>query len=92
MVEKAEKLLEPYNISFGNRILNQIESFVKIYSSCFVNQEGVIDEALEKILLSKVVAKLEFKAVEDKQDLVRKLEKINLYKCAEFVKGLNEDL
>ena len=34
-VKEVEQLLLPYNISFGNRILRQIEDFVKVYCSCF---------------------------------------------------------
>lgn len=91
-VNDVEALLRPYNISFGNRIMNQIEAYVKIYISCFTNSKELIDEALEDILLSKVVSKLEFKAVEDKESLISSFEKLKLFKCAEFVSKLNEDL
>lgn len=91
-VNDLEALLRPYNISFGNRIMNQIEAYVKIYISCFTNSKELIDEALEDILLSKVVSKLEFKAVEDKESLISSFEKLKLFKCAEFVSKLNEDL
>lgn len=91
-IKDVEALLRPYNISFGNRIMNQIEAYVKIYISCFTNSKDLIDEALEDILLSKVVSKLEFKAVEDKESLISSFEKLRLFKCAEFVSKLNEDL
>ena len=35
IINKVERILKPYNISFGNRIAKQIEDFVKIYVSCF---------------------------------------------------------
>lgn len=91
-VKDVEALLRPYNISFGNRIMNQIEAYVKIYISCFTNSNELVDEALEDILLSKVVSKLEFKAVEDKESLISSFEKLKLFKCAEFVSKLNEDI
>ena len=91
LIKKVEALLEPYNISFGNRIANQIESFVSIYCSCFTNPEGVLKDAVEKILLSKVVCKLEFKSVENKEQLAAEFEKLELHRCSEFILKLNED-
>ena len=90
LVKNIETLLAPYNISFGNRILKQIEDFVNIYKECFVNDD-VESEAIEKILLSKVVSKLEVKTIEDKEKLVMEFEKLNLYQCADFIKHLDED-
>lgn len=90
-IKDLEQLLRPYNISFGNRIMNQIENYVKVYISCFKNGEDLVGEALERILLTKVIAKLEFKAIEDKDSLIKGFEKLNLDKCAEFVRNLNED-
>lgn len=91
VIHKVEELLAPYNISFGNRIANQIESFVKIYACCFSPTEQIIDEAVETILLSKVVSKLEYKNVENKDFLAEEFEKLKLHRCAEFVRKLNED-
>ncbi len=90
LIKKIEDLLAPFNISFGNRILKQIEDFVNIYKECFVNDD-VESEAIEMILLSKVVSKLEVKTIEDKEKLQVDFEKLNLYKCAEFIKHLDED-
>ncbi len=90
-IKELEQLLRPYNISFGNRIMNQIENYVKVYVSCFRNGEDLVNEALERILLTKVVAKLEFKAIEDKDSLIKGFERIGLLKCADFVRSLNED-
>jgi hypothetical protein len=91
LIKQVENLLAPYNISFGNRIANQIENFVKIYCSCFMNPEIVMHDAVEKILLSKVVSKLEFKSVENKIELAAEFEKLNLLRCREFILKLNED-
>lgn len=92
IVKQVEQILAPFNISFGNRIMNQIESFVSVYCSCFDDKEERINEALEKILLTKVVQKLEVKSIENKEELVHKFEEIGLLKCAEFVNKLNEDI
>ena len=91
IIKEVEKIMQPFNISFGNRVLKQIEEFVKIYCACFGNSSDVLNEAIEKILLSKVVAKLEFKNVENKDKLVKQFNRLNLEKCSEFVSKLNED-
>ena len=90
-VKKIEDLLAPYNISFGNRVYNQIENFVKVYCSCFENPKEVESEALEKIIFSKVVHKLEFKAIDDKEYLVHEFEKLGFYMCSEFISKINGD-
>ncbi len=91
VIPAVEKLLAPYNISFGNRIAMQIESFVSVYASCFNSTDAVIAAAVEKILLSKVVSKLELKSVENKDLLAEEFEKLGLHKCAKFIMKLNED-
>ena len=90
LIQKTEVLLEPYNISFGNRILKQMEEFVNIYRACFPEEE-VTSKAVETILLSKVVSKLEVKTIDDKDGLVDAFKNIGLKRCAEFVSKLNED-
>lgn len=89
-IKKVEELMLPFNISFGNRILNQIESFVNIYQACFP-KKNVIAEAVETILLSKVVSKLEVKTIDNKEELVQDFEDLGLRRCADFVAKLNED-
>jgi len=91
VIQRVEKLLNPYNISFGNRILKQMEDFVKIYCACFGNKNAVLNDAVEKILLSKVVSKLENKVVENKESLAAEFDRIGLLACGEFVRKLNED-
>ncbi|MBQ7354096.1 MAG: hypothetical protein IJW62_01090 [Clostridia bacterium] len=91
VIREVEELLAPYNISFGNRIANQIETFVRIYASCFTPTDAVIHEAVETILLSKVVSKLEFKSVDNKAQLAAELERLGLLRCSDFVRKLNED-
>lgn len=90
LIKSVEALLAPYNISFGNRILKQIEDFVNIYKECFP-KEDVESEAIEKILLSKVVSKLEVKTIDDKEKLEMEFEKLNLKQCSEFIKRLDND-
>lgn len=91
IIQKVEKLLLPYNISFGNRILKQMEDFVKIYCACFGDKNAVLKDAVEKILLSKVVSKLEYKIVENKEALAVQFDKLGLAACSAFVRKLNED-
>ncbi len=92
LVKEVEKIVAPFNISFGNRIMNQIESFVSVYCSCFLDPHEKEKEALEKILLTKVVQKLEFKSVENKEELVHAFEGLGLYRCSSFISSLNEDI
>ncbi|MCH5161453.1 MAG: hypothetical protein J1G04_05425 [Clostridiales bacterium] len=91
LIQRTEQLLAPYNISFGNRVLKQIEDFVKIYCACFGEKSAVEKDAVERILLSKVVSKLETKVVENKEPLAAEFDKIGLKSCGEFVRRLNED-
>lgn len=90
IIKNVEVLLAPYNISFGNRILKQMEDFVNIYKDCFPNDD-VENQAIEKILLSKVVAKLEVKTIEDKEKLEIEFEKLGLKQCSEFIRRLDEE-
>lgn len=90
-IQKTEKLLAPYNISFGNRVLRQIEDFVKIYCACFGDKSVAERDAVERILLSKVVSKLENKVVENKDALASEFDKLGLKSCGEFVRRLSED-
>lgn len=91
VIRQVEELLAPYNISFGNRIANQIESFVRIYAACFTPTDAIIQEAVETILLSKVVSKLEYKSVSNKVRLAAEFERLGLLRCSEFILRLNED-
>ena len=91
LIREVEELLAPYNISFGNRIAKQIESFVNIYCACFPVPEQEIADAVERILLSKVVSKLEYKNVEDKERLAAEFERRRLHRCSKFILKLNED-
>lgn len=91
IVKDVEMLLEPYNISFGNRIANQMEDFVAIYCACFPASESARSDAIEKILLSKVVSKLEFKSIDNKEYLAQEFKKRKLYRMSDFILKLNED-
>ncbi len=72
-------------------MLRQIEDFVKIYCACFGDKAAAENAAVERILLSKVVSKLENKVVENKQALASEFDKLGLKSCGEFVRKLSED-
>jgi 5-methylcytosine-specific restriction endonuclease McrBC GTP-binding regulatory subunit McrB len=91
LVKEVEDLLSPYNITFGNRVANQMEDFISIYCACFPPSETVVMEALETILLSKVVSKLELKSVDNKEYLATEFSRLGLGRCSEFVRRLHED-
>lgn len=91
LVKEVEELLAPYNITFGNRVANQMEDFISIYCACFPPSETVVMEALETILLSKVVSKLELKSVDNKEYLAGEFARLGLDRCSEFVRRLHED-
>jgi hypothetical protein len=91
LVKEVEDLLAPYNITFGNRVANQMEDFISIYCACFPPSETVVMEALETILLSKVVSKLELKSVDNKEYLATEFARLGLARCSEFVRRLHED-
>ena len=90
IIKQIEVLLAPYNISFGNRILKQIEEFVNIYKACFADKD-VESEAVEKILLSKVVTKLEVKTIDEPEALEMAFEKLNLHQCVQFIRSLDNE-
>ena len=91
VIGEVEKLLEPYHISFGNRIAKQIEDFVSIYASCFAVTDAAIRDGVEIILLSKVVRKLELKSIEDKEALAAEFDRLNLARCSSFIRSIQED-
>ncbi len=91
LIAEVEKLLEPYHISFGNRIALQIEDFVSIYCACFSKTEEIVHRAVERILLSKVVSKLELKSIESKEELAAAFDELGLHDCSDFIAGLDED-
>ena len=92
----VEKLLIPYKISFGNRILKQIEDFVKVYMACFdistlEKSRQTLHRAIENILYSKVLRKLELKVVENKAQLIRSFESMHFNLCAQFIRQLDDN-
>lgn len=92
----VEKLLLPYKISFGNRILKQIEDFVKVYIACFDistidKYRQTLHRAIENILYSKVLRKLELKVVENKAQLIRSFESMHFNQCAQFIRQLEDN-
>lgn len=91
LIRAVEELLAPYNISFGNRILGQIEAYVRVYCCCFHDRDAVLNDAIEKILLSKVVSKLETKVLRDRDALIHDFEKLGLSACADFIRTLSDD-
>lgn len=96
IIKEVEALLTPYNISIGNRSLNQIEDFVKIYCACFIasneiQSKEIFHKALETVLYSKVVRKLITRQVDDKETLATAFDKLQLSKCSTFIRQLNEE-
>ncbi|MCL2847307.1 MAG: AAA family ATPase [Firmicutes bacterium] len=94
IVQKVEKLLYPYKILLGNRVIKQIESFVKIYVSCSGDKRtptqtsAFVNEALDCILLSKLVRKLEFRQVYNIDDLITAFRPLNLPLCQSFLESM----
>lgn len=91
VIKRVEKILSPYNISFGNRIYKQIIEYVAVYCSCFKDPKKAEFEAVERILLTKVVMKLENKNIDRKQQLIAEFQKLKLMKCVDFISKLSED-
>ncbi|MCL2556814.1 MAG: hypothetical protein FWE03_07375 [Firmicutes bacterium] len=93
IIKKIEKILLPYRISFGNRILKQIEEFVKVYVSASGpknsnEKDEYIHEALDCIILSKIVRKLEFKQINDIDELIESFKPLKLPMCYQFLLSL----
>jgi len=93
VIRKVEKLLIPYRISFGNRVLKQIEEFVKVYLAASgarnsKERDEFIHEAVDCIVLSKIVRKLEFKQVNNIDELIDSFGDLKLPLCEQFLLGL----
>ena len=94
-ISKVEKLLRPYRISFGNRILKQMEQFVKVYTACSdtgADRSRYIHEAVDCIIFSKVVRKLEIKQIMEIDALIEQFGKLKLPRCVEFLQSLVEEV
>jgi len=92
-IKKVEKLLLPYRISFGNRVLRQIEEFVRVYvAACGAKnnseRDGYIHEAIDCIVYSKIVRKLEFKQINNLDELIDAFSDLKLPSCEQFLLGL----
>ena len=90
-IVKIEEILRPYKISFGNRVLRQIEDFVKVYTACSGKQadrQEYILEAIDCIVYSKIVHKLETKQIMDVDFLVQEFQKLGMTQCTNFLKTL----
>ena len=83
-------MIDIYNKIKGEVGPNSVENYIipQQEKTIFGKKE---DEALEKILFSKVVHKLEFKSVEDKDYLKHEFERLGFYICSEFISKLNGD-
>lgn len=90
--ELDEYLVETFHVTFGNRILMQINNFVPIYMAC----GGTEDEALDDILTKKTLRKLEAKnpvyIKAKSQELIAKLDTIFgqdvMTNCINYVNSL----
>jgi len=96
LVIAVEKILAPYKISFGNRILKQIEDFVKVYMACYDTsapdkRKEVLQKAIENIMFSKVLRKLELKIIDNKAQLAENFDKLNCKLCADFIRSLADN-
>ena len=91
LIKQVEKILAPYNISFGNRIYKQIIEYVAVYCSCYPDPKKAEFDAVESILLTKVVMKLENKNIDRKEQLIAEFAKLKLTKCVDFISKLSED-
>ncbi len=95
-LEKLDKyLIEKFHITFGNRIMKQIESFIPVYVSC----GGTELEALDDILAKKVMRKLGMQNPvyirNNAEKLIRYMDELfgeeNLILCKNFVKRLEHN-
>ena len=76
----------------GSEDNENINSIAKKCNCSFEKaKEEAMKDALEIILLSKVVRKLELKNIEDKEELASKFENLKLFRCSSFIKNLKED-
>ncbi len=83
-----------FHISFGNRILKQIKTYLPVYVSC----GGTETEALDDILSKKVLRKLEMQNIayrkEEAEDLCRFIDSVfgegKMERCVKYVRSLTK--
>lgn len=75
-IDKFNKLcdfvLEAFDVSFGNRILNQLTKFVPVYVAC----GGTTEKALDLLFSRKILRKLGGRFDEDARENLEKLERL----------------
>ena len=78
----SDFMAQTFDVNFGNRILNQIESFVPTFVAC----GGKASKAVDLMFCRKVLRKLDGRFEEDLRENLDKLEKfvINLYGKEDF--------
>ena len=74
--ELDEYLVETLHVTFGNRILMQINNFVPIYIACGGTENEALDDILTKKTLRKLEAKNPVYIKAKSQDLIAKLDSI----------------
>ena len=86
-----EYLIENYRISFGNRIMKQIRSYVSVYIGC----GGEEMDALDDILCKKVFRKLEMQNTaylkSEAENLCRYIDELfggGLKRCGEYIRRI----
>ncbi len=82
----ADFMYDIFDVSFGNRILNQIVKFVPVYVAC----GGTAAKALDLMFSRKVMRKLEGRFDDEMKDNLDKLEKLvlNMFGKKEFSETL----
>lgn len=94
--ELDEYLIEKFHITFGNRIMRQIMTYVPVYIAC----GGEETEALDDILSKKVLRKLEMQnpvyVRGEAQSLIEYLDKLfgegKMPLCKEFIQRLQRNV
>lgn len=91
-----EYLIEKFQITFGNRIMRQIKSYLPIYMAC----GGEELEALDDIIMKKVLRKLETQNTayirSESEELCRFMEEVfgedGMPRCVEYVRRVAKNI
>ncbi len=92
-LEKLDKyLIEKFHITFGNRIMKQIVSYIPVYVSCGGGELEALDDILAKKVMRKLGMQNPVYIRNNAEKLIRYIDELfgeeNMTLCKRFIKGL----
>ena len=87
-------LSENFNVTFGNRIMRQIENYVPIYIACGGSEVEAIDDLLAKKVLRKLEARNPVYVKTHSEELINRINEIfgvDMNRCEEAIRKITKN-